>query len=231
MAQKIMEEKAMKTYQNRLNDLKSNTKLLSDACDRFIGKYDYDEIKNIGIRLRVIVGSGKGSGLLFELARETNDEFQIMTLNQYGLLKITEIDHESGKVVQEKEKKILFTKIPGRLPISFPIREDGQIYKITNLQEWIKNGFLLDWDVPQDGGDTETIRFTPQYLINRYVGQEAAHSDASYGIFGTPIEGITMEYTLKDKNIVVPIVYEYLYQIGRTVAEVANDYVNSHLQS
>ncbi len=67
---------ATKTFQERLNDLKSHTKLLSDACDRFISGYNSDEVKNIGVRLRVIVGSGKGSGLLFELANETNDEFQ-----------------------------------------------------------------------------------------------------------------------------------------------------------
>ncbi len=217
-----------KTFQEKLADLASHAKLLSDACDRFITQHDFDEVKNIGVRLRVIVGTGKGNGLLFRLAKETSDRFDIMVLNQHGILKISEIDNESGKIIQEKEKKALLTKLPGRLPIAFPIRNDGQIYKIISLQKWIGNGFLLDWDVPKEGGDTDNVRFTPQYLINKYAGEAAAHSDVTYGTFCGPIENITMEYTLKDKYIVVPIVYEYLYQIGRTVSEVSQSYIKDY---
>ena len=99
-----------KTFQERLLDLKSHAKLLTDACDRFIANYDSDEVKNIGVRLRVIVGTGKGIGLLFELAKDTNDKFEIMALNQYGLLKISETDNETGQLIQEKEKRYYLLK-------------------------------------------------------------------------------------------------------------------------
>jgi hypothetical protein len=214
-----------KDFKARLLDMRSHATLLLEACDRFIKDYKYDEIRNIGVRLRALVGTGKGNGLLFELAKETCDKFQVMSRNQYGILKITEMEHGTNRILQEVEKQALLTKIPGRLPIVFSFHSENTIYRLKDLREWIESGFLLDWDVPEENGTSKTIRFTPQVLINRYTGQEAVHSDSSYGIFGGPVESLTMEYTIQDKRIIVPIVYEYLFQIGRVVAEIALNYI------
>jgi hypothetical protein len=214
-----------KDFKARLLDLQSHATLLSEACDRFIKSYKHDETRNIGVRLRALVGTGRGNGLLFELAKQTSDRFLVMALNQYGVIKIAEVEHETDRIVQEVEKKALITTIPGRLPIVFPLNSNASIYNSVDLKHWIESGFLLDWDVPDERGTSKTIRFTPQVLINRYAGQEGAHSDHGYGVFGGPVESLTMQYSIHGEIIVVPVVYEYLYQIGRAVAEIALNYI------
>jgi hypothetical protein len=216
-----------KTFSNRVDDLRRHAQLLLEACRRFNDNYKHDEILNIAVHLRVIVGSGNGSGLLFDLAKETQEDFSVMTLNSYGVLKITEIENGTGRVVQEVEKKALFTQMPGRLPIVF-VEGEGSLYREQNLLDWIENGFLLDWDVPDGKGGSKVARFTPQYLINRYASQEAAHSDPTFGTFGTPVENVTMQYNVAGKQLVVPVVYEYLAQVGIVVSEVALDFASKH---
>jgi len=217
---------AKKSHSNRFDDLRKHAQLLMEACQRFKDNHKHDEILNIAVRLRVLVGSGNGNGLLFDLANETHYDMTVMVLNSYGILKLTEIENGTGKVLQEVEKKALFTQMPGRLPIVF-VEGDTALYRQQNLLEWIAIGFLLDWDVP-DGqeGTPKVTRFTPQYLINRYTNQEAAHSDSTYGHFGGPVESLTMQYNVNGTQLVVPIVYEYLAQIGEVVSAVALDFVS-----
>ena len=213
-----------KDFNIRLEDLRSHALLLSEACDRFAGSHKFDEVKNIGVRLRILVGTGQGNGVLFSLAKETEDRFTVVALNQFGVLRISEIKNGIGKMIQEVEKKALLTQMPGRLPIVLSPLTESSLYRQVDLQEWIEDGFLLDWDVPQANGSAIVKRFTPQVLINRYTGQEAAHADATHGTFGGPIESLTMQYVIRGETLIVPIVYEYLYQIGRTIAYVALDY-------
>ena len=216
-----------KSFLSRVDDLNKHARLLLEACQRFTEEHKHDEILNIAVRLRVIVGSGKGSGLLFDLAKEKNEEIEVMTLNSYGVMKITEIEDGTNRIVQEVEKKALFTQMPGRLPIVF-VENDQSLYRKQNLLEWIENGFLLDWDVPDGSGGSKVARFTPQFLINRYAGQEAAHSDSTYGTFGSPVESVTMQYNVSGEQLVVPVVYEYLTQVGNVVAAVALNFVTKH---
>lgn len=217
----------VKPIEARIDDLRRHAVLLQEACHRFTSEHRHDEVLNIGVRLRVLVGSGNGSGLLLELAKESGEKLSVMTLNSYGVLKITEIEHGTGRIVQEVEKKAIFTQMPGRLPIVY--QENGQgLYLRRDLSEWLREGFLIDWDVPDGKGGTKVARFTPQALINRYAGQEAAHSDPTYGTFGSPVESVTMQYNVNSKQIVVPVVYEYLAQIGVVIAHVATEFANRH---
>lgn len=216
-----------KDRKKRINDLGSHARLLLDACKRFSETHNFDEIRNIGVRLRVLIGTGRGSGVLFELSDETGDSFDVMVLNQYGVLRITEIEHGTGKVVQSVERKALITQIPGRLPIVFSEQLAKPLYVRMSLKEWIEDGFLLDWEAPNNGKTPIMKRFTPRELVNRYAGQEAAHSDSSYGTFGQDIESLTLEYVNGTTRTVVPVVYEYLYQIGNTVGAIALNYVES----
>src|SRR3990167_9835498 len=103
-----------KDFKQRLEELRSNAKLLVDACDRFISNHDFDEVRNIGVRLRLLVGTQKGDGLLFDLAKQSGDTFSVMKLNQHGFLQITEIEHGTGRIVQQVKKRALFTQIPDR---------------------------------------------------------------------------------------------------------------------
>lgn len=218
-----------KNFHQRLDDLRSHAKLLIEACNRFSTEHDFDEVRNIGIRLRVLVGSQKGDGLLFALARETNDVFFVMKLNQHGFIQITEVENKTGKIVQQVKKRALLTNIPGgRLPIIFMEKEGQSLYSSVNLNEWLEEGFLLDWEVPSEGKTPKMRSFTPRFLIERYAGQEAAHADETHGVFGAPVETLTMEYNLKDRKLIVPVVYEYLFQIGSTVASIALEYFNKH---
>jgi len=216
-----------KVHKKRVDDLGSHARLLLDACKRFSETHNFDEIKNIGVRLRVLVGSGRGSGILFELADESGDSFYVMVLNQYGVLRITEIEDETGRIVQSVERKALITQIPGRLPIVFSERLANPLYVRVPLKEWIEDGFLLDWEVPNNGKTPIMKRFTPRELIDRYAGQEAAHSDSGYGTFGQDIEGYVLEYVNGTTRTVVPVVYEYLYQVGNTVGAIALNYIES----
>lgn len=214
-----------KERKKRVADLGSHARLLLDACRRFSETHNFDEIRNIGVRLRVLIGTGRGSGVLFELLDEMGDSFDVMVLNQYGVLRITEIEHGTGKVVQSVDRKALITQIPGRLPIVFSEQLANPLYVRMSLKEWIEDGFLLDWEVPNNGKTPSMKRFTPRELVNRYAGQEAAHSDPSYGAFGQDIESLTLEYVNGTTRTVVPVVYEYLYQIGNTVGAIALNYV------
>lgn len=216
-----------KTSSVRVEDLRKHAKLLQEALHRFSVEHRHDEILNIGVRLRVLVGSGNGSGLLLELAKEKNEKLSILALNSYGVIKITEIENGTGRVLQEVEKKALITQQPGRVPIVLAESENA-MYVRKDLAEWITTGFLLDWDVPDGKGGSEVARFTPQALINRYAGQEAAHSDPTYGTFGSPVESFTMQYNLGEKQLVIPVVYEYLAHIGAVVSFVALDFANRH---
>jgi hypothetical protein len=218
----------MKSIEIRINDLRRNAVLLQEACQRFFSEHRHDEVLNIGVRLRVLVGSGKGSGLLLELAQEKGEKLSVLTLNAYGVLKLAEVENETGRIIQEVEKKAIFTQMPGRLPIVFPENEYG-LYARRDLAAWLEEGFLIDWDVPDGKGGSKVARFTPQALINRYAGQEAAHSDPTHGKFGSPVESVTMHYNIEGKQIVVPVVYEYLAQIGVVVAHVATEFANKHL--
>lgn len=218
-----------KDFKQRLEDLRSHAKLLMDACNRFSAEHNFDEVRNIGVRLRVLVGSQKGDGLLFELAKERGDVFSVMKLNQHGFIQITEVDRQTGKIVQQVKKRALFTQIPGgRLPIVFTEKDGQSLYSLIDLGEWLEDGFLLDWEVPNEGKTPKIRNFTPRFLIERYAGQEAAHADPTHGVFGAPVESLTMEYNLKDRKLIVPIVYEYLFQIGITVAKIALDYFEKH---
>ncbi|HLD14886.1 MAG TPA: hypothetical protein VJB18_09255 [Burkholderiales bacterium] len=216
-----------KAHKKRVDDLGSHARLLLDACKRFSETHNFDEIKNIGVRLRVLVGSGRGSGVLFELADESDDGFDVMVLNQYGVIRVTEIEHGTERVIQSVERKALITQIPGRLPIVFSERLAKPLYVRMPLREWIENGFLLDWEVPNNGKTPIMKRFTPRELINRYAGQEAAHSDSGYGTFGQDVESLTLEYVNGTTRTIVPVVYEYLYQIGNTVGAIALNYIES----
>lgn len=217
----------MKEFEVRIKDLRRHAKLLEEACQRFVSQHRHDEILNIGVRLRVLVGTGTGSGLLLDLAKEKGEKLGVMTLNAYGSLKVTEIEHGTGRIIQEVEKKAIFTQMPGRLPIVFIDNGQG-IYVRRDLDEWLREGFLIDWDVPDGKGGAKVARFTPQSLINRYAGQEAAHCDRTYGTFGSPVESLTMQYNLDGKQIIVPIVYEYLAQIGAVVAQASIEFASRH---
>lgn len=74
----------------------------------------------------------------------------------------------------------------------------------------------------------KAARFTPQTLINRYAGQEAAHSDPSYGTFGSPVESVTMQYDVEGAQIVVPVVYEHLAQVGVVVSNLSLEFAIRH---
>ncbi len=219
-----------KEFSARLADLESHATLLVEACSRYRGNFNFNEIKNIEVRLRVLAGSGKGSGLLFELAAESNEKFEICALNQYGILKITEIERGTEKIIQEVEKKSLMTQFPGmRLPIAFDPDSVQPLYKVIELKDWIENGFLLDWEVPVQGASPKISTFTPQQLINRYAGQEAAHSDSTHGSFGQSVETLTMQISTPTGDIcMVPVVYEYLYQIGMTVGQISHRFVSKY---
>jgi hypothetical protein len=218
---------ATKIFSVRVDDLRKHAQLLLEACQRFSEDHRHDEVLNIAVRLRVLVGSGNGSGLLFDLANETKEELSVMTLNSYGILKITEIENGTGRIIQDVEKKAISTQMPGRLPIVF-IEGADSLYRKQDLLGWIKDGFLLDWDVPDGKGGAKVARFTPQTLINRYAGQEAAHSDPTYGKFGAPVESVTMQYNVAGKQLVVPVVYEYLVQVGVVVGRAALDFAARH---
>ncbi len=214
-----------KDFDQRLEDLRSHASLLRAACERFNSELNFDEVRNVGVRLRVIVGSQGDDGLLFDLAGETGDVFRVMKLNQYGLIRITESDPITGKVVQSAEKKALIPQAFGRLPIIFSDKPDSSIYSSIELKDWVENGFLLDWEVPQ-GGQTPKIKtFSPQFLIERYAGQEGAHASPTHGVFGTSIESVTVEYVRNGQKVNVPIVYDFLIQIGFAVASIALVYV------
>lgn len=214
-----------KSFAQRLEDLRSHAQLLLDSCNRFAANHNFDEIKNIGVRLRVLVGSQRGDGLLFELANEVQEVLRALKLNQHGFLQITEVE-PTGKIVQQVKKRALFTQLPGgRLPIVFSEKDGQSLYSSVELNEWLENGFLLDWEVP-DGDKTPKMRsFTPRFLIERYAGQEAVHAEPGHGVFGAPVESVTMEYTLNGQKLIVPIVYEYLFQIGITVADLALEFI------
>ncbi len=221
-----------KDFQQRLEDLRSHAQLLLDSCDRFAVDHNFDEVKNIGIRLRVLVGSQSGDGLMSELAAETKDIFSVMKLNQNGFIQITEMDSTTGKIVQQVKKRALFTQLAGgRLPIVFAEKDGQSLYSSIDLSEWLENGFLLDWEVPDEGRTPKMRSFTPRFLIERYAGQEAAHADSTHGVFGSPVESLTMEYSLKDQKLIVPVVHEYLFQIGLTVANIALEFVRKYKSS
>jgi len=200
---------ASKPLSTRIEDLRKHAQLLQEACLRFTTVHRHDEILNIAVRLRVLVGSGNGNGLLLNLASETSEELIVMTLNSYGVIKITEVESGTGRIIQEVEKKSIFTQIPGRLPIVF-LEDEHALYVRK--------------------GGSKVSRFTPQSLINRYAGQEAAHSDSIYGKFGSPVESVTMQYNVGKNQIVVPVVYEYLAQVGSVVASLALEFVKTHSQ-
>ena len=220
---------ASKPLSTRIEDLRKHAQLLQEACLRFTTVHRHDEILNIAVRLRVLVGSGNGNGLLLNLASETSEELIVMTLNSYGVIKITEVESGTGRIIQEVEKKSIFTQIPGRLPIVF-LEDEHALYVRKDLATWLQDGFLIDWEVPDGNGGSKVSRFTPQSLINRYAGQEAAHSDSIYGKFGSPVESVTMQYNVGKNQIVVPVVYEYLAQVGSVVASLALEFVKTHSQ-
>jgi len=218
-----------KDFYERLEDLRSHAQLLLESCNRFAANHNFDEIKNIGVRLRVLVGSQRSDSLLFELAKNTKDSFRIMKLNQNGFIQITELDSKTGKIVQQVKKRSLFTQLAGgRLPIVFSEKTEHSLYSSVELNEWLESGFLLDWEVPDEGRTPKMRSFTPRFLIERYAGQEAAHADSTHGVFGSPVESLTIEYTQKDQKLIVPVVYEYLFQIGTTVAGIALEFFNKH---
>lgn len=142
---------SVKSFLVRVEDLRKHAQLLQEACYRFSAKHRHDEILNIAVRLRVLVGSGSGSGLLLDLVKEKQEVLSVMTLNLYGVLKITEIESGTGRVLQEVEKKTIFTQIPGRLPIVFG-EDEHALYVRKDLVHWLKEGFLIDWDVPDGKG-------------------------------------------------------------------------------
>lgn len=150
--------------------MSDHAKLLEEACDRFVDGYKLHEIKNISVHLRALVGAGRGNGLLFSLSESTNDSFEILALNQYGILRLSEIEQETKTIIQEVERKTLITLIPGRIPILLYPRDARSLYVSVDLKTWIREGFLLDWEVPSEDGRTPKItRFSPQTLINRYI--------------------------------------------------------------
>ncbi len=154
-----------KAHKKKVDDLGSHVRLLLDACKRFSDTHNFDEIKNIGVRLRVLVGSGRGSGILFELADESDDGFDVMVLNQYGVIRVTEIEHGTERIIQSVERKALITQIPVRLPIVFSERLAKPLYVRMPLREWIENGFLLDWEVPNNGKTPTISDSLPESLL------------------------------------------------------------------
>ena len=91
------------------------------------------------------------------------------------------------------------------------------------LEEWLESGILLDWEVPNDLGQTPKIEtLSPRKLIKAYADTEGSHSDNSYAKeFGSSVEILKESYIFNDKPMTMPVVYNYLYQIGNEVAKVA----------
>ncbi|EAU55934.1 hypothetical protein [Mariprofundus ferrooxydans] len=200
-----------KEIEQRLTELEKRVRLLKGASSRYLIGQDSAEIMHIGALLRSLVGKGDGNGLLFDLANHFGKEFTVYKLDQIGSMNIKEVTPE-GEVVQDVTRRAIIFTFPEPLPIISAKYHAPPQYSETSLDEWVNEGFLLDWEAPKEDGSTpEMVPFTPLRLIHRYAAIEGSHSDGGYGVFKAPIES----YTLND----VPVVHTFLLHIALVVLE------------
>lgn len=216
----------LKTHEQRLRDLKDHASLLDEACVRFREQHKLYEIRNIATRLRILLDNRRGNDLLFDLAQ--GKALKVLVLDKYMEMTITEIETGSGKILQKVTKRKLQTKpIPDQptLPIITTRYDFLPWLKETDLKEWLSNGFLMDWEVPNNEGTTPKItRLTPIKLINSFADKEASHSDKEFSKdFGAPFEKEIEEYIFNSKPITIPVIYNYLYQIGQVAAQLSHN--------
>lgn len=210
-----------KTAEQRLNDLREHATLLEEACTRFREQHKLNEVRNIATRLRVLLGEGKGNNLLFDLM----PNLKILVLESHVEMIITEIESETQKIVRTVTKRKLRTKPIANqptLPIITTNHEFLPWLKEVDFKNWIQQGFLMDWEIPNDQGTTPKItRLTPHKLIKAYADKEASHSDKDYceKEFGAPFEKEEEIYNFNGKTMPIPVIYNYLYQIGQVTAK------------
>ena len=214
--------KKQKDFKQRLSDLNEHATLLSEACERFFNQHKTNEVRNIASRLRTLVCFGRGDNLLIDLTR--NNPLKIWALKSHIMIILQEIDPVTGVVVQDVRKRKLFDKIEEEtLPILTTRNDYSPWLEEVLLEEWLESGILLDWEVPNDLGQTPIIEtLSPRKLIKAYADTEGSHSDNSYAKeFGSSVEILKESYIFNDKPMTMPVVYNYLYQIGNEVAKVA----------
>lgn len=216
--------KKQKDFKQRLSDLNEHATLLSEACERFFNQHKTNEVRNIASRLRTLVCIGRSGGdnLFIDLTR--NSPVKIWALKSYAMIILQEIDPVTGVVVQDARKRKLFDKIEEEtLPILTTRNDYSPWLEEVLLEEWLESGILLDWEVPNDLGQTPIIEtLSPRKLIKAYADTEGSHSDNSYAkVFGSSVEILKESYIFNDKPMTMPVVYNYLYQIGNEVAKVA----------
>ncbi len=223
-----------KNFTQRLGDLHEHATLLSEACDRFYQQHKLNEIRNISARLRILICCSKRGedNILFKLTE--NDPPRLFVLQNYCEIKITEIEAGSDKVVQEVVKRKLITKpIIGQPTLPIITTRDDFAPWLANVvfEDWLENGTVMDWEIPSDRGETsKIIRLSPRQLIKAYADTEASHSDKEFAKeFGRSVEEERESYIFNGKPLVMPVVYNYLYQIGKETAKVALDFCNQNL--
>lgn len=222
----------LKTFEQRVNDLLDHATLLSEACERFRQQHKLNEVRNIATYLRTLVCLGRGNNLLFELT--INNPLMILVLENHIEMTIQEIEPNTGNIIQIVTKRKLLTnpiKNQPTLPIITTKSNFAPWLKNVVFQEWLENGFLMDWEVPNDTGQTpEITRLTPRKLIKCYANKEASHSDKYFANeFGCSFNEEKELYVFNGKKMMIPIVYNYLYQIGQVTAKLSIDYCSQIL--
>lgn len=221
-----------KTFEQRLNDLYEHSILLSEACQRFRELHKLYEIRTIASKLRILIDSRHGNNLLFDLTKNYGP-LKIFVLESHIEMTITEIEQGTNNIIQQVTKRELVTNpIKGQptLPIITTRSDFVPWLKEVNFEEWLDNGVFVDWVIPNDPGKTSEItRLSPRKLIKAYADTEASHSDKSYAKdFGCSVEELSKSYIFAGKPIIMPVMYNYLYQIGQTTAKLSLDFYNQN---
>lgn len=219
----------IKSFNHRVKDLKDHAELLMEACERFLKEGKLNEIRNIASRLRVLAGKGRGNGLLFDLAQDVR--LDVLILDMRVELTLTETAPD-GTVLQTITKRKLVTNpFPGQptLPVITLNQAFRPWLKEMDIREWLKDGYLMDWEAPAVAGKAASlITLTPQKLIHAYADKEAAHADREYcEELRAPFETMVENYTMGGRKMNIPVIYNYLYQIGRVVSLLSTNFLTA----
>lgn len=222
-----------KSFQERISNLRDHASLLSDACFRFREQLKLNKIINIGSRLRVLICSGRGNNLLFELAKQVGESFRVLVLKNIWTTQTEKYDIKTGLIVHDVIKNELLTKPYPNQPTLPIISLDQKFIKFLvedDFESWLDNGFLIDWEIPNNHKATPEIsRLTPMKLIKCYADKEASHADSEFAKeFGCPVENLAKEYTFNGNKIKIPVVYNYIYQIAMVVGQLSADFASRH---
>jgi hypothetical protein len=207
-----------------VSDLLEHAELLLESCERFREHHKKSEMRIISSRLRVLVcgkDSKKGNRLLFDLY----PGIEVYVLTSRVSMTITETA-PSGKVIATiKKTKLRANPVPRQptLPIICSTPKFGNWLTKTTLEDWVHKGFLLDIEV-SNSPNKVLNDITPEQAILAFADKEGSHNDRDYWErLGTSFEQEIDEYQLGGKKVNLPLLFNYLYQIGTVVAKLGNE--------